>query len=151
MVWGFWCEIITHRNKYVHNYIIEFCILPCCWVTITKNNIHVQKSKSFEAFLFTQSKTHRIIYTMTSDSYLAPHYLLLFVGLSFLLYNDHQVLVTLLLELCHLCLRVLQLDRHLLHFLSRVVNLTQTVPQFVGCSSQLVLLVKQQPKKSGQT
>ena len=60
-----------------------------------------------------------------------PTNLLLFICLSFLLYDDDQVFIALLLELGHLGFGVLQLDGHFLHLLPRVVDLAETVPQFV--------------------
>jgi hypothetical protein len=76
----------------------------------------------------------------------SPSHLLLFVCLAFLLHDDDKVLLTLLLELRHLGLGVLQLHRHRLHLRARLINFEQTVFQLVRRITQLLALLIQQPE-----
>ena len=69
---------------------------------------------------------------------------MLFIRLSLLLHDDDQVLLTLLLELCHFLLGLLELDRHLLDLLARLVDLEQAVLQLRRRAAKLVLLLTEQ-------
>ena len=76
-------------------------------------------------------------------------HLLLLVCLPLLLHDDDEVLLALLLELRHLLLGVLQLHRHALHLLARLVDLRQTVAQLRRRIAQLSLLLVKQPAAIG--
>lgn len=77
-----------------------------------------------------------------------PH-LLLLVGLPFLLDDDDQVLLALLLELGHLLPGVLQLQGHHLHFLPGLVDFEEPVAKLVGLLGELFPLLGQQPTRRG--
>lgn len=71
--------------------------------------------------------------------------LLLLVSFPLLLHDDDQVLFTLLLELSHLLLGVLQLQRHHFDFLPSLVNLEQSSSKLVGLIQQFLPLFSQKP------
>lgn len=75
-------------------------------------------------------------------------YPLLLVSLSLLLYDDGQVILTLDLELSHLLLGLLQLDRHGLHFLTCVADLEKAVSEFTQLLAQFALFLCQKPQRT---
>lgn len=71
--------------------------------------------------------------------------LLLLVGFPLLLHNDDQILFALFLELSHLFLGILQLQRHHFYFFPSFINLKQSSPELVGLVQQLLPLFSQKP------
>jgi hypothetical protein len=81
------------------------------------------------------------------NGYYGNGYLLLLVCVTFLLHDDDQELLALLLELRDLGSSLLQFTGHHLDFLARLVDLEQTVLQLVGGTAQFFSLLVQQPEK----
>lgn len=73
-------------------------------------------------------------------------HLLLLIRFPLLLHDDDQVLLALFLELSHLFLGILQLQRHHFHLFPSFIDLRQPRPQLIGLVQQLLPLLCQQPR-----